>query len=556
MRSALCALALLTLSACPTEDGPCKQTSDCTKGKACCAGKCTDVENDKNNCGGCGNVCEFPNSTPACRVGRCQLQCAAGFGNCNGERDDGCELELTANLTNCGLCNRTCVAQNAEPVCRASMCTAGTCNANFADCDGDSTNGCEIDTRTDSMHCGGCRQACTLPHATSHCEQSGCVVDTCAASFGDCDGMPLNGCEAAFPTDPNHCGRCGYVCGPGQFCAASKCRANELITFGGALSFTMSGATGELHRFKLDTNTWEQLTAAAPNGAPTPRSRHLAFYDQPRNRMLLWGGVDGAGTPLPGDVWALDFGVAPPRWSQLTVTGAPPSPRFASVGALDAVANRLYVFGGTTELGEGLSDLYTFDLLTHTWAQVHGNNSTNGPRDRINAMGAFDPVARVFLVFGGNDALFRTDLSELWQFDVATQQWKTPPITTLEGGPPGRARGAFVDGHPVYLFSGVVSLLTAPSSFPADLRSVDVTAAAPWALLPGTLTMPEARFNAGSTVRDGVMFVYSGGSTSGGTPTTFADLWKFDPNSGAWARLHDGTGTVPLARLAPSIIAR
>lgn len=556
MRYALCSLFIVVLSACPTEDGPCTSTSDCAKGKACCNKKCTDVQNDKNNCGDCGNVCELPNVVPQCRVGRCQLTCQAGWGNCNGERDDGCELDVKENLTNCGICNRTCVAQNAAPVCRMSMCNVGTCNANFEDCDTDSTNGCEVDTRIDSMHCGGCRQACVLPNATSHCEASACAVDTCAANFGDCDTMPLNGCEAAFPTDPNHCGRCNYVCGPGQFCAAAKCRANELITFGGALSFTMSGATAELHRFNLASNTWEAITAVAPNGFPTPRSRHLAFYDQPRNRMLVWGGVDGAGTPMQPDVWVLDFGVSPPRWSTLTVTGTPPSPRFASVGAVDPMANKIYIFGGTTELGEGMSDLFTFDLATNTWAMVHGNNSNNGPRDRINAMGAFDPVARVFMVFGGNDHLFRTDYTELWQYDVVAARWRTPPITNLEGGPPGRARGAFVDGHPVHMFSGVVSLLTAPSSFPQDLRSLDVTAMTPWTLLPGALTQPEARFNAGSTVRDGVMFVYSGGSTTGGTPTTYADLWKFDPASGVWTRLHDGTGTVPTARLAPSIIAR
>jgi hypothetical protein len=121
--------------------------------------------------------------------------------------------------------------------------------------------------------------------------------------------------------------------------------------------------------------------------------------------MLIWGGVDGAGTPVPTDVWALEFATEPPRWTKLTVQGTPPSPRFAPVSALDARAGKLYVYGGTTELGAGLSDLFTFELATNTWARLHDSGAMNAPRGRVNAMGAFDPVARVFLVFGGNDTV-------------------------------------------------------------------------------------------------------------------------------------------------------
>jgi alpha-tubulin suppressor-like RCC1 family protein len=34
--------------------------------------------------------------------------CAAGVGDCNGDRSDGCETSLTNSATNCGMCGRTC----------------------------------------------------------------------------------------------------------------------------------------------------------------------------------------------------------------------------------------------------------------------------------------------------------------------------------------------------------------------------------------------------------------------------------------------------------------
>ena len=53
------------------------------------------------------------------------------------------------------------------------------CSPGYADCDGQPTNGCEINTQTDSSHCGGCNTACQLDHATPACQQGSCVVGSC-----------------------------------------------------------------------------------------------------------------------------------------------------------------------------------------------------------------------------------------------------------------------------------------------------------------------------------------------------------------------------------------
>ncbi len=542
---------LMLLAACPPVEGPCKSTSDCVKGRTCCEGKCLDTENDKNNCGGCGAVCEFANVVPSCKVGRCQFQCQAGYGNCNDVREDGCEQRTFDSAQNCGVCGRTCTSVNASSVCMTSLCGLGTCSAGFGNCDQEPANGCETDTRIEVLHCGGCDQPCALPHASVRCEASACAVSGCDAGFGDCDQLAANGCEVSLPSDALHCGRCGAVCGPMQTCVASQCRANELIVFGGVLSFTMGNTTAEVFRFDLSSNTFTQLNPSTPQGPIPGRGGHVAAWDGPRNRMVVWGGIDGAGTLAPTDTWALDFAVVPPAWRKVVTTGTPPSARFGMAAALDAANSKWYLFGGSTDMGNGLSELFTLDLATSTWTQLHGRNAAGAPGDRINAAAAFDPAARAFLVFSGNNSGTRTDLRELWHYDVITGAWLTPPITT---GPAARAKGALFGGSPVYLFSGIASLLTAPASMVEDFHSLDVSAATPWTVQ--SALGPAGRFSAASAARDGKLYVFAGGTTGVSGQAVLTDLWKYDPATTMWARLSQGTGVVPTGKLSATMVGR
>jgi N-acetylneuraminic acid mutarotase len=165
-------------------------------------------------------------------------------------------------------------------------------------------------------------------------------------------------------------------------------------------------------------------------------------------------------------------------------------------------------------------------------------------------MGAFDSVHRLLLVFGGNNAGTRADVRELWQYDLATNAWKTPPYLN---GPLGRARGAFFGGSSVFLFSGIASLLNAPASMLTDFYVLDATATTPWTTQAGL--GPMARFNAANTTRDGSLYVFAGGATGAGGQTVFGDLWRFDPSTSAWTRLSDGTDA-PSGRLGASVVAR
>jgi len=109
--------------------------------------------------------------------------------------------------------------------CSKGICTP-TCADGLASCDGDSTNGCETNIRTDPNHCGGCANTCKLPNATADCSGAICRVAACADGFADCNGDPADGCEVNTKTDKANCGNCGKVCPTvnGQpYCAESAC---------------------------------------------------------------------------------------------------------------------------------------------------------------------------------------------------------------------------------------------------------------------------------------------------------------------------------------------
>ncbi len=102
---------------------------------------------------------------------------------------DGCEVDLARSTDHCGSCGRSCLTANvATAECSAGACRVLTCDAGFADCDGNPANGCEVDTRVSTAHCGRCGNACAAPGGTAVCRASVCGVGACATGRGDCDG--------------------------------------------------------------------------------------------------------------------------------------------------------------------------------------------------------------------------------------------------------------------------------------------------------------------------------------------------------------------------------
>lgn len=156
----------------------------------------TDLLTSVDHCGECGAACSLPNATSKCTSGKCQVDaCSAGFSDCNGLPEDGCEVELATNVGHCGTCGNACSTANGMPACVAGVCAVGSCNDGFGDCDKVASNGCEINITTDVNNCKACGKVCDFPNANEKCGTTECEIASCLPGFVDLDKMTANGCE-------------------------------------------------------------------------------------------------------------------------------------------------------------------------------------------------------------------------------------------------------------------------------------------------------------------------------------------------------------------------
>ncbi len=184
----------------------------------------TNLGTNAHHCGECGNDCSAPNADASCRSGACQLECDDGFADCNGKKEDGCEIDLESDESHCGACGRACDDSNGTVACSNGLCSLVTCRAGYGDCDEDPTNGCETVTLSTVRHCGACGEACENEHGSTDCDAGRCQP-VCAAGYGDCDGDGASGCETDLRSTVEHCGTCGNSC-PGDdraACVAGSC---------------------------------------------------------------------------------------------------------------------------------------------------------------------------------------------------------------------------------------------------------------------------------------------------------------------------------------------
>jgi hypothetical protein len=197
-------------------------------GQSCCGASCIPTTMDITNCGGCGVTCAGQHASWVCSSSSCQVtSCAMGYGNCDVMASNGCESFLATDVNNCGSCGAPCAptVNVATMGCANNMCNIATCKPPFADCDKMVPNGCEVNTTGDVANCGGCGKSClALANvATAACTNGNCTNLTCRAPFADCNGMASDGCEVNLNTDAKNCSKCGVPCPMGQFCSNGGC---------------------------------------------------------------------------------------------------------------------------------------------------------------------------------------------------------------------------------------------------------------------------------------------------------------------------------------------
>lgn len=199
-----------------------------------------DLTSDPNHCGECDRSClRVPNATSTCVASVCGIDCGEGHADCDADATTGCEILTDRNPDNCGACGMVCdtvpVPPNSVSMgCAESRCQFG-CAAGFGDCDGDPGNGCEIDFRTTRAHCGRCDFVCPLAaHGQPLCVDRACDVRCDSPRFRDCNSDPVDGCEVDVQNSLA-CGTCPGApsplpCFPTEcICDAVGCRCASLF---------------------------------------------------------------------------------------------------------------------------------------------------------------------------------------------------------------------------------------------------------------------------------------------------------------------------------------
>jgi hypothetical protein len=134
---------------------------------------------------GC-NTCDCVNGTWACTDIACTEECEEG------------DTAGSPDLCNSCYCNA-----DGRWECTTRDCPGSVCDEGYANCDGQPDNGCEVNLERSVTNCGSCGYYCALPGAVAACEEGACVIDYCTHDYEDCNGDTADGCEV--PVGPGGC---------------------------------------------------------------------------------------------------------------------------------------------------------------------------------------------------------------------------------------------------------------------------------------------------------------------------------------------------------------
>ncbi len=311
---------------------------------------------------------------------------------------------------------------------------------------------------------------------------------------------------AMFRPIPPHCGSWslfplgaepGARSGAGAIYDAPRQR---MLMFGGHNGATM---VSELWALALDGGAWSQIT---PGGtAPTPRDGARVVYDPVRDRMLMFGGNSDAGLLI--DIWELPLDGSP-VWNMIPPLDTPPLPRSGVSLVYDSLRDRLLLFGGLRQ-GSATSELWELTLAgTPAWRQLVPATS---PPVRSGHVAIYDVARDRMIVFGGINGSNR--LTDTWALSLAgTPSWA--PLAP-SGSPPtaGEDAVAIHDAarDRMIVFGGRGSAVS-NETFALDLEH------SAWSS-PSVETFPAARRRAAAVLdTDRDQMVLFGGLNAAGQP--------------------------------------
>ena len=209
---------------------------------------------------------------------------------------------------------------------------------------------------------------------------------------------------------------------------------DSVVVFGGLAG---ASALADVH-LGWATGTTASWVAASPSGvAPAPRFGHRAIYSSSLDRAVFIGGDDGT-QPLD-EVWALDdaTSTAAMTWRQVFASGVSPGPRVYHSAVYDAPRDRVIVFGGLDAMGFRNDVFFLDGALTGSPSWSVMTTTTTAPTPRMQHTSVIDPNSGAMVMYGGSGSAGLMD--DVWTLELTgtTGVWRQPAF----GSGPGARTG-------------------------------------------------------------------------------------------------------------------
>jgi hypothetical protein len=221
-------------------------------------------------------------------------------------------ITLKCNADTSGGGGGTGCGTEPASVPNSSWTCAGTtwqlaCDANFADVDGATANGCEVDLLTDPNNCGGVGVKATLPHATASCVSGVVTLASCDIGYYDADGIASDGCETQPDSWPDSFATASNLGTVNR--GSSRAVTGNSVPQGDVDWFTVTFAAGAAASIQLTTNPYSlfhfEVWESSTSQLSTLGGGTSASYQIGATAKQLWIKVYSTSSTLTGNSYTL-----------------------------------------------------------------------------------------------------------------------------------------------------------------------------------------------------------------------------------------------------------
>jgi len=295
---------------------------------------------------------------------------------------------------------------------------------------------------------------------------------------------------------------------------------DQVVLFGG-----MSPITNDTWGFSAETEEWAEITNQ--DSAPAERCHHTLVAGPSGQNILMFAGFD-LGARF-NDTWR--FNPRQQQWERIDVGGELPGRRCLQTSAYIDSQNKMLIHGGVSGAGaaseEFFADTWIFDVDQTEWSQIESEESPGKVR---GAVSFYSSERNAVFVWGGKQV--SSYPTTLWQFDVESNAWST--VNTSGDTPRGREDPTVFWNEPeqvLYVTHGFNENAQDPnleSAFELDLSTFE------WEQLDGQI-VPDGRWRASAAFDANRQIGYMFGGWIGFDETNLADTWTYDFQARDWS---------------------